>query len=53
MLCNVAGIGSAVETTSGKRARMELPGLSLDSWNQVMAINAAGSFSGPRRSMLR
>jgi NAD(P)-dependent dehydrogenase (short-subunit alcohol dehydrogenase family) len=48
VLCNVAGIGSAVDTTSGKRARMELPGLSLDSWNQVMAVNAAGVFLGTK-----
>src|SRR6185437_16273320 len=41
-LCNVAGIGSAVDTASGKRARMELPSLSLDSWNQVMAVNSTG-----------
>src|SRR5262249_21691693 len=33
-LCNIAGIGRGVDTASGEKARMELPGLSLDSWNQ-------------------
>ena len=47
-LCNVAGIGSAVDTASGKRARMELPSLSLDSWNQVMAVNSTGVFLGTK-----
>ena len=27
---------------------MALPGLSLDSWNQVMAVNAAGVFLGTK-----
>jgi NAD(P)-dependent dehydrogenase (short-subunit alcohol dehydrogenase family) len=48
VLCNVAGIGSAIDATSGKRARMELPGLSLESWNQIMAVNAAGVFLGTK-----
>lgn len=48
VLCNVAGIGSGVDPTSGKRARMELPGLSLESWNQVMAVNSAGVFLGTK-----
>jgi NAD(P)-dependent dehydrogenase (short-subunit alcohol dehydrogenase family) len=47
-LCNVAGIGSGVDTASGKRARMELPSLSLDSWNQVMAVNSTGVFLGTK-----
>src|SRR5262245_1215376 len=29
-LCNVAGIGRGVDAASGERARMDLPGLSLD-----------------------
>ena len=48
VLCNIAGIGSAVDPDSGKRARMELPGLTLDSWNQIMAVNAAGVFLGTK-----
>ena len=48
VLCNIAGIGSAVDPSSGKRARMELPGLTLDSWNQIMAVNAAGVFLGTK-----
>jgi NAD(P)-dependent dehydrogenase (short-subunit alcohol dehydrogenase family) len=47
-LCNVAGIGSGVDTASGKRARMQLPGLSLEAWNQVMAVNATGVFLGTK-----
>jgi NAD(P)-dependent dehydrogenase (short-subunit alcohol dehydrogenase family) len=48
VLCNVAGIAGGIDAASGKKARMELPGLSLDSWNQVMAVNAAGVFLGTR-----
>jgi NAD(P)-dependent dehydrogenase (short-subunit alcohol dehydrogenase family) len=48
VLCNIAGIGGAVDPASGKRARMELPGLTLDSWNQIMAVNAAGVFLGTK-----
>jgi NAD(P)-dependent dehydrogenase (short-subunit alcohol dehydrogenase family) len=48
VLCNVAGIGRGVDAITGKGARMELPGLSLDSWNQVMAVNATGVFLGTR-----
>ncbi len=48
VLCNIAGIGGAVDTATGKKARMELPGLSLDSWNQVMAVNAARVFLGTK-----
>ena len=48
VLCNVAGIGSGVDTASGKKARMGLPGLSLDSWNQVMAVNSTGVFLGTK-----
>ena len=47
-LCNVAGIGRGIDTARGERARMELPGLSLDSWNQVMAVNATGVFLGTK-----
>jgi NAD(P)-dependent dehydrogenase (short-subunit alcohol dehydrogenase family) len=48
VLCNIAGIAGGIDTASGKKARMELPGLSLDSWNQVMAVNAAGVFLGTK-----
>jgi NAD(P)-dependent dehydrogenase (short-subunit alcohol dehydrogenase family) len=48
VLCNVAGVAGGIDPTSGKRARMELPGLSLDSWNQVMAVNAAAVFLGTK-----
>ena len=48
VLCNIAGIGGGVDTATGKKARMELPGLTLDSWNQVMAVNAAGVFLGTK-----
>lgn len=47
-LCNIAGIGSGVDTASGKPARMALPSLSLDSWNQVMAVNSTGVFLGTK-----
>jgi NAD(P)-dependent dehydrogenase (short-subunit alcohol dehydrogenase family) len=47
-LCNVAGIGGGIDPASGKKARMELPGLSLESWNQVMAVNSTGVFLGTK-----
>ena len=47
-LCNVAGIGRGVDSASGERARMDLPNLSLDSWNQVMAVNSTGVFLGTK-----
>ena len=47
-LCNVAGIGRGVDAASGERARMDLPSLSLDSWNQVMAVNSTGVFLGTK-----
>jgi NAD(P)-dependent dehydrogenase (short-subunit alcohol dehydrogenase family) len=48
VLCNVAGIAGGIDPANGKRARMELPGLTLDSWNQVMAVNAAAVFLGTK-----
>jgi len=48
VLCNIAGIGRGVDTITGKGVGMALPGLSLESWNQVMAVNATGVFLGTR-----
>jgi NAD(P)-dependent dehydrogenase (short-subunit alcohol dehydrogenase family) len=48
VLCNIAGIGRGIDPATGKRASMDLPDLSLDSWNQVMAVNAAGVFLGTK-----
>ena len=48
VLCNIAGIGRGIDPATGKRTSMDLPGLSLDSWNQVMAVNAAGVFLGTK-----
>ena len=53
ILCNIAGIANGIDATTGTRTGMALPGLSLDSWNQVMAVNAAGVFGEPRRCILR
>ena len=47
-LCSVAGIGRGVDTSTSQGARMELPSLSLDSWNQVMAVNSTGVFLGTK-----
>ncbi len=47
-LCNVAGIGSPIDKATGKRACMELAKLSLDHWNQVMAVNSTGAFLGTK-----
>jgi NAD(P)-dependent dehydrogenase (short-subunit alcohol dehydrogenase family) len=47
-LCNVAGIGRGVDAATGKGARMELPTLSLDAWNQVMEVNSTGVFLGTK-----
>jgi NAD(P)-dependent dehydrogenase (short-subunit alcohol dehydrogenase family) len=47
-LCNIAGIGAPIDKGTGKRVRMDLPGLSLDHWNQVMAINSTGVFLGTK-----
>jgi NAD(P)-dependent dehydrogenase (short-subunit alcohol dehydrogenase family) len=48
ILCNIAGIAAGIDETTGTRTNMALPGLSLDSWNQVMAVNAAGVFLGTK-----
>jgi len=48
ILCNIAGIGRGFDTATGSRARMDLPSLSLDAWNQVMEVNAAGVFLGTK-----
>jgi NAD(P)-dependent dehydrogenase (short-subunit alcohol dehydrogenase family) len=48
VLCNIAGIASGIDAATGARTSMALPGLSLDSWNQVMAVNAAGVFLGTK-----
>ena len=53
ILCNIAGIASGIDATTGTKTSMALPGLSLDSWNQVMAVNAAGVFLERRRCILR
>jgi NAD(P)-dependent dehydrogenase (short-subunit alcohol dehydrogenase family) len=47
-LCNVAGIGRGVDAASGERTHMDLPSLSLDSWNQVMAVHSTGVFLGTK-----
>lgn len=48
ILCNIAGIASGIDAATSARTSMVLPGLSLDSWNQVMAVNAAGVFLGTK-----
>jgi NAD(P)-dependent dehydrogenase (short-subunit alcohol dehydrogenase family) len=48
ILCNIAGIAAGFDEVTGTRTDMALPGLSLDSWNQVMAVNAAGVFLGTK-----
>jgi short chain dehydrogenase len=48
ILCNIAGIASGIDAVTGAKTSMTLPGLSLDSWNQVMAVNAAGVFLGTK-----
>ncbi len=48
ILCNIAGISHGTDPVTGGRASMELPGLSLESWNQVMTVNAAGIFLGTK-----
>ena len=48
ILCNIAGIASGIDAATGAKTSMTLPGLSLDSWNQVMAVNAAGVFLGTK-----
>jgi len=48
ILCNIAGIASGIDAATGAKISMTLPGLSLDSWNQVMAVNAAGVFLGTK-----
>jgi NAD(P)-dependent dehydrogenase (short-subunit alcohol dehydrogenase family) len=48
ILCNIAGIASGIDAATGTKTSMTLPGLSLDSWNQVMAVNAAGVFLGTK-----
>lgn len=47
-MCNIAGIARGVDPTTGAAVDMSLPGLSLDAWNQVMAINSAGVFLGTK-----
>jgi NAD(P)-dependent dehydrogenase (short-subunit alcohol dehydrogenase family) len=47
-LCNVAGIGFAIDPATGASAPMALPDMSLDSWNRVMTVNASGVFLGTK-----
>ena len=53
ILCNIAGIAAGLDEATGTRIDMALPGLSLDSWNQVMAVNVAGVFWERSRCMPR
>jgi len=48
VLCNIAGISRGIDPATGKRTSMDLPGLLLDSWNQVMAVNSTGVFLGTK-----
>jgi NAD(P)-dependent dehydrogenase (short-subunit alcohol dehydrogenase family) len=48
ILCNIAGIGGGLDPATGTRTSMALPSLSLDNWNQVMAINSTGVFLGTK-----
>ncbi|MEO8723716.1 MAG: glucose 1-dehydrogenase [Sphingobium sp.] len=48
ILCNIAGIARGVDPVTGEVVDMSLPGLSLDAWKQVMAINSDGVFLGTK-----
>ncbi|MGQ3049185.1 MAG: SDR family NAD(P)-dependent oxidoreductase [Niveispirillum sp.] len=48
ILCNIAGIARGVDPATGGLVDMSLPSLSLDAWNQVMAINSTGVFLGTK-----
>jgi NAD(P)-dependent dehydrogenase (short-subunit alcohol dehydrogenase family) len=48
ILCNIAGIGGGLDPATGTRTSMTLSSLSLDNWNQVMAINSTGVFLGTK-----
>lgn len=48
ILCNIAGIGGGRDPATGMQTSMALPNLSLDKWNEVMAINSTGVFLGTK-----
>lgn len=48
ILCNIAGIGGGLDPVTKVQSSMALPVLTLDKWNQVMAVNATGVFLGTK-----
>ncbi|ATE64382.1 SDR family NAD(P)-dependent oxidoreductase [Rhizorhabdus dicambivorans] len=48
ILCNIAGIARGIDPVTREMVVMDLPGLPLDAWTEVMRVNADGVFLGTK-----